>query len=225
MADRLKFILKATLAFLLGLLAFLLIYTEGASLFTLIGLSYSLGSIPFGYILSKLLLSQDIRQIGSGNIGATNVLRTGNRALAALTLVLDALKGAVAVAWLSQYSSIDSIPYILGIAAMLGHLYPIWLDFKGGKGVATGLGILLVISWLLAAVALLIWLGTALLTRYSSLAALVATAALPIIALVLGDAKLFLFALLLATLISLRHIDNIKRLIAGKELKIGQRPK
>lgn len=157
--------------FLMSLTGFVLIAQE-AGLLTEIVLGYALGSIPFGYILTRLKLKQDIRSFGSGNIGATNVLRTGNKFLAALTLLLDAAKGGVAVAWLSLYSSDPNITYFIGIAAMMGHIFPIWLDFKGGKGVATGLGILLALSFPLATAALLTWIIIALLFRYSSSASL-----------------------------------------------------
>ena len=189
---------------------------------------YLCGSIPFGLILTRLAGTQDIRAIGSGNIGATNVLRTGHKGLAAATLLGDALKGTVAVLavyWYYgreyQYFADDlAIPAALG--AFLGHLFSIWLKFKGGKGVATYIGILLGLAWPIAIAFCLIWLAVAALTRYSSLAALVASAATPPALWLLGyrpEAGLFA---LLTVILWIMHRANISRLINGTEGKIGK---
>ena len=182
-------------------------------------LGYLLGSVPFGLILTRLAGLGDVRRIGSGNIGATNVLRTGNKGLAAATLVLDALKGtlAVLVAWRIG----DNAALAAALAAYLGHCFPIWLKFKGGKGVATFLGVLLGLHWPTMVIAAAVWLGTALATRYSSLSALVASLAAPVALLVFGHPHMAAVALLLTALIWIRHRDNLKRLFAGEESKIG----
>jgi acyl phosphate:glycerol-3-phosphate acyltransferase len=189
---------------------------------------YFCGSIPFGLILTRLAGTRDIRTIGSGNIGATNVLRTGRKGLAAATLIGDALKGTAAVLLVYAYYGADfryyghelAIPAALG--AFLGHLYPVWLGFKGGKGVATYIGILLGLAWPVAIAFCLIWLAVAALTRYSSLAALMASLATPFIFLWRGDMpEAVLFAVLTA-LIFIKHRANIARLIDGTESKIGK---
>jgi glycerol-3-phosphate acyltransferase PlsY len=189
---------------------------------------YLCGSIPFGLILTRLAGTQDIRAIGSGNIGATNVLRTGRKGLAAATLLGDALKGTVAVLavyWYYgreyQYFADDlAIPAALG--AFLGHLFPIWLKFKGGKGVATYIGILLGLAWPVAIAFCLIWLAVAALTRYSSLAALAASAATPPTLWFLGYlSEAGLFALL-TVILWIMHRANISRLVNGTEGKIGK---
>src|SRR5262245_51906404 len=179
---------------------------------------YLLGSIPFGLILTRLAGLGDIRRIGSGNIGATNVLRTGNKALAAATLILDGAKGAAAVLvarHLFYYGTDAEI--IAGAGAFLGHLFPVWLKFRGGKGVATALGIFLALAWKVGLIACAVWLLVALLFRYSSLAALVAVAAAPVAAWFLPDVRSQTagFALFLAALIWLRHHENIRRLLSG----------
>jgi glycerol-3-phosphate acyltransferase PlsY len=163
----------------------------------------------------------DIRAIGSGNIGATNVLRTGNRGLAAATLFLDGFKGFLAVLVAKQFGS--PAPYCVGFAVFIGHLYPVWLRFKGGKGVATGLGVLLAEAFPVGAVACLVWLLVAIGLRYSSAAALAAFAVAPLTALVLGHHKLALLALLIAILVYWKHKANIARLRAGTEPRIGKR--
>ncbi len=184
---------------------------------------YLLGSIPFGLILTRLGGYGDIRAIGSGNIGATNVLRTGNKKLAIATLLLDSLKGATAVLialWLSTYEA----AMIAGLAAMVGHLFPVWLKFRGGKGVATALGTLLALKPLIGITACGIWLLTAAITRYSSLSALVAIGTSPILAHFLyGNANLTGLCGIIATLVFVKHRANIKRLIAQEEPKIGQK--
>src|SRR5262245_31629989 len=189
---------------------------------------YFCGSIPFGLILTRLAGTADIRSIGSGNIGATNVLRTGRKGLAAATLVGDALKGTFAVLAVYAYYGRDylyfahelALPAALG--AFLGHLFPVWLGFKGGKGVATYIGILLALSWPVAIGFCLLWLAVAALSRYSSLAALVASAATPFALWGLGERpEAFLFALL-SLLLWIMHRGNIERLIKGTEGKIGK---
>lgn len=181
---------------------------------------YLLGSIPFGLVVTRLAGQGDIRKIGSGNIGATNVLRTGNKKLAALTLALDALKGTAAVVIANEVMGRDPA-VCAGLGAFLGHLFPIWLKFKGGKGVATYLGILGGLFWPAFIAFAVIWLAVAVLFRYSSLAALVATLATPF---VLRGFDAFQFSELFALLTLLtwiKHHANIKRLIAGTESKIG----
>jgi glycerol-3-phosphate acyltransferase PlsY len=182
---------------------------------------YLLGSIPFGLILTRIAGLGDIRRIGSGNIGATNVLRTGNKALAAATLLLDGAKGALAVlVALRLYGSDAAI--IAGAGAFLGHLFPVWLKFRGGKGVATAMGILLAIAWQVGLIACAIWLLVALLFRYSSLAALIAVAAAPVAAWFLPNVshQAAGLALFLAVVIWQRHHENIRRLLSGGEAKI-----
>ena len=189
---------------------------------------YLCGSIPFGLILTRLAGTQDIRAIGSGNIGATNVLRTGRKGLAAATLIGDALKGTVAVLAVYWYYGPEyhyfgrelAIPAALG--AFLGHLFPVWLGFKGGKGVATFIGILLALAWPVGIAFCLVWLAVAALTRYSSLAALVASAATPPALWLLGyrpEAGLFA---LLTVMLWIMHRANVSRLINGTEGKIGK---
>lgn len=186
------------------------------------GFGYLLGSIPFGVILTRLTGAEDIRTIGSGNIGATNVLRTGRRGLAAATLLGDALKGTLAVCALS-YVDGTGLPLAAGFGAFIGHLFPVWLKFKGGKGVATYLGILLALAWPVAIAFGLIWVAIAALTRYSSLAGLLASAATPL-ALWINTQPLeaSLFAAL-TIMLWIRHQENIARLLSGTEGKIGSK--
>ncbi len=183
-------------------------------------IGYLLGSIPFGVLVSRAMGLGDLRKIGSGNIGATNVLRTGNRLAAFLTLVLDGGKGAAAVL-LARAFGAEDLAQAAGGAAFLGHLYPVWLGFKGGKGVATFLGTLLALAWPVGIAACLTWLATAFAFRFSSLAALVAAAAAPLWVVLLGHADAALLAALLALLVFVRHGANIARLRAGTEPKIG----
>jgi glycerol-3-phosphate acyltransferase PlsY len=183
-------------------------------------LAYLLGSIPFGLLLTRAAGLGDIRAIGSGNIGATNVLRTGNKGLAAATLFLDGFKGCLAVLIARHFGY--PAPICAGLAVLLGHLFPIWLGFKGGKGVATGLGVLLAESFPVGAIACLTWLIVAYALRYSSAAALSAFATAPIAALALGHAHLALLALLIAALVYWKHGANISRLRAGTEPRIGK---
>lgn len=186
-------------------------------------LGYLLGSIPFGLVLTRLAGTEDIRSIGSGNIGATNVLRTGRKGLAAATLLLDALKGTVAVLLARQFWGGEAA-MIAGLGAFLGHLFPVWLGFKGGKGVATYLGILLGLQWQLFVAFALVWLAVAFLTKYSSLAALVASALTPVLALFLGSSfTAAAFYAVLAAMLWWKHSENIQRLLAGTEGKIGKK--
>jgi glycerol-3-phosphate acyltransferase PlsY len=184
---------------------------------------YLLGSIPFGLILTRLAGAPDIRAIGSGNIGATNVLRTGRRGLAAATLVGDALKGTVAVLVMYRLWGQDHA-IVAALGAFLGHLFPIWLNFKGGKGVATYIGILLALAWPAALAFCLIWLAVAALTRYSSLAALVASIATPPVLWMLDDRQEAQLFVLLTALLWVMHWRNIARLLRGTEGKIGAKP-
>jgi acyl phosphate:glycerol-3-phosphate acyltransferase len=183
------------------------------------GVGYFLGSIPFGLLLSRLGGRGDIRRIGSGNIGATNVLRTGARGLAALTLVLDLGKGAAAVALAASWGAAAAL--VAAAAAVLGHLFPLWLGFRGGKGAATGLGVLIVLVWPAALVAAFVWLAAALLFRYSSLAALLAAVAAAAAAAVVADPATAVVVAGIAALVVLRHQANIRRLLAGSENRIS----
>lgn len=183
-------------------------------------LGYLLGSIPFGVIVTKLLGLGDLRQIGSGNIGATNVLRTGNKAAALATLILDGGKGAVAVLAARALAAEDAAQ-LAGLAAFLGHIFPVWLGFRGGKGVATFLGTLLALSFPVGLAACATWLVTALVSRISSLSALVAASLAFLWAALLGHRELVILIVVLATLVFWRHLPNIERLRAGTEPKIG----
>lgn len=189
---------------------------------------YLLGSIPFGLLLTKAAGLGDVRSIGSGNIGATNVLRTGNKGLAAATLLLDALKGTVAVLIVDDVArrlgGFDAFHYghIAGLGAFLGHIYPVWLKFLGGKGVATFIGVLIGMHLPAAIVFGIVWLGVAVVSRYSSLAALCATVAVVLYYLVTGWAGVTVVAIM-AALIFLKHHANIRRLRDGQEGKIGAR--
>jgi glycerol-3-phosphate acyltransferase PlsY len=181
---------------------------------------YLMGSIPFGVLLTGLAGTQDLRSLGSGNIGATNVLRTGRKDLAFATLVLDAGKGVVAVV-VARHFGIDSA-VLAGLGAFLGHLFPVWLNFRGGKGVATYLGCLIALAWQGALAFVAIWIAVAALWRYSSAAALAASLATPPLLLLLGfPNKAALFAALTA-LLWIMHRANIARLVAGTEGKIGR---
>ena len=185
-------------------------------------IGYLLGSIPFGIVITRALGLGDLRQIGSGNIGATNVLRTGNKPAALATLLLDSGKGAIAVL-LARALAGEDAALIAGAAAFLGHLYPVWLGFKGGKGVATFLGTVLALDWRLGLAACAIWLLTALLTRMSSLSALVAAALSPLVALWLDGPRLALVLAFMAALIFIRHRTNIERIRSGTEPRIGKK--
>ena len=181
-------------------------------------IGYFLGSIPWGLVLSRLAGRGDIRRIGSGNIGATNVLRSGSKGLAALTLLLDMAKGMLAVAIGQRWGPAAAMS--AGGAAVIGHMFPFWLGFRGGKGVATALGVVTVLAWPVAAAAALVWLAVALLSRYSSLAALVAMAAAGIAA-AISEKRLAAVVIGIAVLVVLRHHANIRRLIAGGESRIS----
>ena len=182
--------------------------------------SYLLGSIPFGLVITRALGLGDLRQIGSGNIGATNVLRTGNRAAAAATLILDAAKGAVAVLLARAWVGPDAAQ-VAALFAFLGHLYPVWLQFRGGKGVATFLGTLLALAWPVGLAACATWAVTAAVSRISSLSALVAAGLAPVWLLIFGRGQMLALVVILALLVFLRHAPNIARLRAGTEPRIG----
>jgi len=183
---------------------------------------YLSGSVPYGLILTRMAGIGDIRKSGSGNIGATNVLRTGGKKLAAVTLLLDALKAAVPVLIAGQFHQDYAVLAALG--AFLGHLFPVWLRFKGGKGVATAIGICWAFSWMLGAAVCLVWLAMAFLLRYSSVAALTAFGAAPLLAvLITKDYQQTLTMLILAVIVWIRHRENLARLWAGTETKIGRK--
>lgn len=185
-----------------------------------LALGYFLGSIPFGLVLCRLAGYGDIRKIGSGNIGATNVLRTGNKPLALATLLLDSGKGAIAV-FLCLYLFDHEAAILAGLGAVIGHNFPIWLKFKGGKGVATTLGTLLAMAWPAGLAACVTWLLMALIFRISSLSALIALAAAPIAAWYLNMPLVAQASALLCLLGWIRHHSNIRRILAGEEPKIG----
>lgn len=187
-----------------------------------LALGYLLGSIPFGIILTRLTGAGNLRTIGSGNIGATNVLRTGRKDLAALTLLGDALKGTAAVL-IAQRLFGPQGALIAGLGAFLGHLFPVWLGFRGGKGVATFLGVALGLYWPSALVFAVAWLSVAYLTRYSSLAALAASALTALGALLLGNGRAAALLAILAVLLWAKHHENITRLLKGTESKIGSK--
>ena len=193
---------------------------DAPSFVAALAVGYLFGSIPFGVILTRVAGLGDIRQVGSGNIGATNVLRTGHKALAAATLVGDVLKGTVAVLIGSAYGPNTAILAALG--AFLGHLFPIWLHFRGGKGVATFLGCLLGLAPLAALAFAALWLAVASLTRYSSAAALAASATTPVALWLLGERQMAELFILLAALLWWKHRENIRRLVAGGEGRIGE---
>lgn len=198
--------------------------------------SYLIGAIPFGLIFTKLFTKDDLRKIGSGNIGATNVLRTGNKKLAALTLLCDAIKGAAVIMFITggipSLAKHDiffgpefliKVGLFIGIAAILGHCYPIWLKFKGGKGVATALGVLLCAVPISGALACTIWLASAVAFRISSLSALIAIWLTPLITMYFYGVTPAVLTLIVAAIIFWRHRENISRLLSGTEPKIGQK--
>ena len=185
-------------------------------------MGYLLGSIASGMILARVMNLGDLRSIGSGNIGATNVLRTGNKLAAALTLLFDGAKGAVAVLIARQIGGEDSAQ-IAGLAAFIGHCYPVWLGFKGGKGVATFLGLWLALAWPVGLACCAVWLLTALITRFSSLSALVAAASALVWAIVFDRSDTLLLGALVVALVFWRHRSNIARLMNGTEPRIGSK--
>jgi glycerol-3-phosphate acyltransferase PlsY len=196
-------------------------FSSGLTLLILVATAaYLLGSIPFGVVITRALGLGDLRQIGSGNIGATNVLRTGNRAAAAATLILDAAKGAVAVL-LARALVGPEAAQVAALFAFLGHLFPVWLHFRGGKGVATFLGTLLALAWPVGLAACATWAVTAAVSRISSLSALVAAGLAPVWLLIFGRGQMLALVVILAALVFLRHGANIARLRAGTEPRIG----
>lgn len=180
---------------------------------------YLLGSIPFGLLLTRAAGLGDVRNIGSGNIGATNVLRTGNKGLAAATLLLDALKGTAAVLIAGHFA--PDVAVWAGLGAFLGHLFPVWLGFKGGKGVATYLGVLIGLAWQVALIFAAVWLVMALLFRFSSLAALAAAVVVPIVLFFLSTPQIADVFVAMSVIVFIKHRANISRLLAGSEGKIG----
>ena len=185
-----------------------------------VALGYLLGSIPFGLVLTRLAGKGDVRSIGSGNIGATNVLRTGSRVLAALTLILDCLKATAAVVIAQRLFGPETAP-VAGAGALIGHLYPVWLRFRGGKGVATLLGVLIPLLWQAALVYAILWVLLLATVRISSVAGTVAAASAPVVAAILRS-SLFAMLLAFALLVVWKHRSNIARLIAGTEPRIGR---
>ena len=183
---------------------------------------YLLGSIPFGLVLTKLAGTEDLRSIGSGNIGATNVLRTGRKGLAAATLIFDALKGALAVVICGYYGG-PNAAILAAFGAFLGHLYPVWLKFRGGKGVATYIGVLIGLFWPAAIVFCVMWIATATTTRYSSLSALIAAFVTPLFLWWFGQPVLASLLVVMTLLLFYKHRENIKRLQAGTEGRIGEK--
>jgi acyl phosphate:glycerol-3-phosphate acyltransferase len=182
---------------------------------------YLLGSIPFGLLITRAAGLGDVRNIGSGNIGATNVLRTGKKGLAGLTFLFDALKGTAAVMIAGWFSG--DLALYAGFAAFLGHIFPAWLNFKGGKGVATYLGVLIGLNWPTAIVFAAVWLGVAFLTRFSSLAALTAALVVPVFLYFLGHGDVALLFLIMTAIVYYKHRANIERLLAGAESRIGDK--
>lgn len=196
--------------------------TDGLSLLLVAVGAYLLGSVPFGLVITRALGLGDLRQIGSGNIGATNVLRTGNKGAALATLLLDAGKGGIAVVIARALTGAEDAAQLAGFAAFLGHLYPVWLRFDGGKGVATFLGTLLALAWPIGLAACATWLATALLSRISSLSALVAAAAVPVWMWAFSYGPMIGLGAVLASMVIWRHSANIRRILAGTEPKIGK---
>jgi len=185
-------------------------------------LGYLIGSIPFGVVVARVMGLGNLRDIGSGNIGATNVLRTGSKPAAAATLVLDAAKGAVALI-LARILAGEDAAQIAAFAAMIGHCYPVWLKFKGGKGVATFIGIMLALAWPVGLAVCAVWLASAAITRQSSMGGLIAAAASSILVVVMGYGNGYFLCLALTAIIIWRHRANIVRIRAGTEPKIGQK--
>jgi glycerol-3-phosphate acyltransferase PlsY len=191
-----------------------------AGVMAALGFGYLLGSIPFGLLFGYAFGQGDVRKIGSGSIGATNVLRTGNYAAAALTVFFDAAKGAAAVAFMREIIGTDAA-LLAGLGAFLGHLYPVWLGFKGGKGIAVSFGVLLTVFWPAALLSFATWLAVAAYSRISSLSALVAAVMTPFYMLVFAHYHEALLAVVLAVLVFIAHRQNIRRLLRGEEPRIG----
>ncbi len=188
----------------------------------LVAFGYLTGSVPFGLVLCRLAGYGDIRRIGSGNIGATNVLRTGNKPLAALTLFLDGGKGAFAALAVHVFYDID-MALVTGLGAVIGHIFPVWLKFKGGKGVATTLGTLVAAAPLSGLIACAVWLGAAVMFRISSLAALIAMAVAPVVTFFIYGSFPAAVTVIISAIVWVRHKDNILRLLRGEEPKIGKK--
>ncbi|SMX45813.1 glycerol-3-phosphate 1-O-acyltransferase PlsY [Actibacterium lipolyticum] len=184
--------------------------------------AYLVGAVPFGVVIARIFGLGDLRAIGSGNIGATNVLRTGNKLAAFLTLILDAGKGGFAVLVARAFFAEDAAQ-LAGLAAFVGHIFPVYLGFKGGKGVATFLGTLLALAWPVGLAACAMWLLSAVISRYSSLSALMAAATCPLSMIYFGEGRLIFLGIIFTILIYFRHTPNIKRLKAGTEPKIGKK--
>jgi glycerol-3-phosphate acyltransferase PlsY len=191
------------------------------TLIAAVAIGYLLGSIPFGLLLTRLAGGPDIRSVGSGNIGATNVLRTGRKGLAAATLIADMLKGTAAVLLVRHFFGSDAA-IAAGLGAFLGHLFPVWLGFKGGKGVATFIGVLLAFSWIAVLAFGAMWIACAAVTRYSSLSGLIACAVTPLVLWALNKPAEAALFVVMALLVFIMHRGNIGRLMAGTETKIGQ---
>jgi glycerol-3-phosphate acyltransferase PlsY len=196
------------------------ITTDPLLLLLTVILAYLLGSVPFGIVVTRAMGLGDLRQIGSGNIGATNVLRTGSKGAALATVLLDSAKGGVAVLIARALMGEDAAQ-LAGLAAFLGHLFPVWLGFKGGKGIATFLGILLALAWPVGLAACATWLVTALVTRTSSIAGLVAAASSGVWLFWFLEGRILILVFLLTVLVYLRHTENLKRIKAGTEPRIG----
>ena len=190
-------------------------------LYALIG-GYLLGSIPFGLLIARATGQGDIRKIGSGNIGATNVLRTGRKDIAFITLLLDAGKAGIAALLFNHFFGAP-IGFFAGAAALIGHCFPIWLKFKGGKGVATFFGALLATAWPIGLIAGAIWLACAFITRISSLSALAAAGSVPLIAFMMGYTHVAMMVAVMAIIIYIRHVENIGRILKGTESRIGKK--
>jgi glycerol-3-phosphate acyltransferase PlsY len=186
-------------------------------------LAYLLGSIPFGVLVTRAMGLGDLRQIGSGNIGATNVLRTGNKGAALATLLLDGGKGALAVVLARVFVGAEDAAQVAGLAAFLGHLYPVWLGFRGGKGVATFLGLMLAMDWRVGLACCATWVVGAAVTRISSVGALLAAAVAPLWLFAFDHGRMLLLVLILTVLVYVRHGANLARIKAGTEPKIGQK--
>lgn len=199
-----------------------LLETSSALLALWAVIGYLLGSVPFGVLVARIMGLGDVRKIGSGNIGATNVLRTGSKGAAALTLLLDGAKGAVALLLARAVTGAEDAAQIAGLAAMLGHCFPVWLGFKGGKGVATFLGLMLALAWPVGIGCCIAWLFGALLSRISSMGALFSAACSTVLLVMLGQGEALFFGIALTVLIFIRHRENIKRIKAGTEPRIGK---